>query len=66
MGEVLFGEQGTLANVYVGKKENNSREYILYIETNNILYAGITIPVTEESGFKLCKVFDLMINNKEK
>lgn len=59
VGGVLFGGTGALAGAYIGKKEKYKKECILYIETNNIAYAGVTIPVTDESGFKLCRVFDI-------
>lgn len=64
VGGVLFGGTGALAGAYVGKKEKYKKECILYIETDNIAYAGVTIPVTEVSGFKLCRVFELYTKKK--
>lgn len=61
IGGILFGGSGALAGAYAGKKEKYKEKCVLYIETNNPLYAGITIPVREESGFKICKTFDLML-----
>lgn len=62
VGGVLFGGTGAMAGAYVGKREKHVKECILYIETNNILYAGITIPVTEEAGFKICRIFEVSKN----
>lgn len=62
VGGVLFGGTGAMAGAYVGKREKYVKECILYIETNNILYAGITIPVTEEAGFKICRIFEVSKN----
>ena len=59
VGGVLFGGTGAMAGAYVGKREKYVKECILYIETTNILYAGITIPVTEEAGFKICRIFEV-------
>ena len=59
VGGILFGGAGAIAGAYAGKKEKQIKECVLYIETNNILYAGITIPVSEESGFKICRVFEV-------
>ena len=63
VGGILFGGTGAVAGAYLGKKIKVKNKCILFIETNNILYAGITIPVDEESGFKICKLFELYIKN---
>ena len=59
VGGILFGGTGAMAGAYLGKKEKYKTTCVLFIETNNIIFAGVTIPVTEESGFKICRVFDL-------
>ena len=64
-GGILFGGAGAIAGAYIGSKEKVKEKCFVYVETNNIEHAGIAIAVTEESGFKLCKTFDLLIKQSK-
>lgn len=66
VGGILFGGSGAIAGSYLGKRPKFRKKCILYIETNNIFYAGITIPVDEETGFKICKIFEVFLSKNKK
>jgi hypothetical protein len=58
VGGVLFGGTGAIAGGMVGNKEKTSRNAIIYIETTDIVNAGITIKTSPEKGFEICKALE--------
>ena len=61
VGGVLFGGSGAVAGSIVGSKPKYSSKAIIYIETDLIQHAGITITTSLQKGFEICKVIEALM-----
>jgi hypothetical protein len=61
VGGVLFGGSGAIAGSILGSKPKLTSKAIIYIETDLIQYAGLTIATTPQKGFEICKVIEALM-----
>lgn len=64
VGGVLFGGTGAMAGAMVGKKQKVKDDYKIFIETTNVMHAGIVISLKVENAYNLYKTLKLLKEKK--